>query len=323
MDASGKYIKGTGSFEWKEIAPPVESGQLLVDNEFLLDDGSWSFTDAAIDISGGKLVFTNAPNVKNANQSAVLTSGRWYKIIYKISGFVEGVVQCLPGGVSITGALRSANGVYTEYLKADGAIFYFRTQAASTTLNIDWVIVEEVPEGYPLLDKGQQYWNNISNGHFSFIQPTSYGTWEFFVKNSGAGSNVGVCLMSEKSSFNAGAVRPYNGYCLVFDSSESIRLRKGNTDVSSSDLFVSGNDTIELDVVYKLRVTRTKDGEWTVYIKGGSYGVDSWTLVNSDNSGTNPVTDNTYTLSNYGQFSAWVGVGSWFIPGSIKKGVLQ
>ena len=38
MDLSGQLIRGTGSYEVKEIAPPVESGQLLANYNFATGD---------------------------------------------------------------------------------------------------------------------------------------------------------------------------------------------------------------------------------------------------------------------------------------------
>jgi hypothetical protein len=46
-----------------------------------------------------------------------------------------------------------------------------------------------------------------------------------------------------------------------------------------------------------MKITRTKDGEFYVYVKGGTFGND-WTLI-VESGGSNPVTENTNTESEY------------------------
>ena len=55
---------------------------------------------------------------------------------------------------------------------------------------------------------------------------------------------------------------------------------------------------IEINTWYRIKITRTLDGEFYFYIKGGAFGVNDWTLITAA-SGSNPVTDNIYTLSEY------------------------
>ena len=55
---------------------------------------------------------------------------------------------------------------------------------------------------------------------------------------------------------------------------------------------------IAINTWYRIRITRSTSGVFTVYILGGNF--TNWTLVSTTGgSGTNPVTDNTYTTSSY------------------------
>ncbi len=57
---------------------------------------------------------------------------------------------------------------------------------------------------------------------------------------------------------------------------------------------------------YRFGVTRRDDGQFTAYIKGGVF--TSWTLIDpTGGSGTNPVTDTTYTASKYVVLDLGVG----------------
>ena len=83
MELSGHLIKGTGSFEVKEIAPISESGQLVLDNDFS-SNTNWSEIDCLI--TGNKLVFDGSqPSVAYGRQSNVFVQYRSYRIIFKIS----------------------------------------------------------------------------------------------------------------------------------------------------------------------------------------------------------------------------------------------
>jgi len=72
---------------------------------------------------------------------------------------------------------------------------------------------------------------------------------------------------------------------------------------------------------YGTDIERTLAGQFTVDIKGGSFG-NTWTLVNvTGGSGTNPVTDNTYTTSEY--YVLDLNVGDKVIPMYIYEGIEQ
>jgi hypothetical protein len=83
-------------------------------------------------------------------------------------------------------------------------------------------------------------------------------------------------------------------YSLIFATTEGVTFMKNY----STALFYTANSYITINTWYKIKVTRTKLGVFTMYIKGGAFG-NVYTLVSVTGGGTNPVTDTTYNASEY------------------------
>ena len=94
---------------------------------------------------------------------------------------------------------------------------------------------------------------------------------------------------------NVGFVSGNTGYMIRIHADESISLRE--TFVGA--LMVTSTSYIENNTWYRMKITRTSDGEFTVYIRGGSFGDDDWTTVVAGGSGSNPATDTTTTTSEF------------------------
>lgn len=117
--------------------------------------------------------------------------------------------------------------------------------------------------------------------------PQAYGTWEFeFYK--GAATTVGL-------HFLASSVDSFDGYGLVIDGNEKLSLIEFAGGTPTATHFATGDGYVTAGSWYRLRVTRRSDGEFTVYVKGGPE-FPMWTQV-VPTSGSNPVTDSTYTTS--------------------------
>ena len=160
------------------------------------------------------------------------------------------------------------------------------------------------------LDKGKQYWECMSAGTFAELQPYAYGEWEFIIYRFDAGTTPSYAFISD-SILSTG-----NRYRININGGR-IELYKDST-----ELFRTINSYIDSGVLYRIKITRTLDGEFMVYVKGGDFGIDDWTLVSvSGGAGTNPVTDNTYTESFYQVID--LDVGDRYIPGVQRKGVQQ
>jgi len=78
-------------------------------------------------------------------------------------------------------------------------------------------------------------------------------------------------------------------------------LRVRNSGSAGAKIFETVADYVQNDTWYNVRITRTTAGVFTVWIKSPTdTNFPTWTLIDTTGgSGTNPVTDNTYTTSNY------------------------
>lgn len=143
------------------------------------------------------------------------------------------------------------------------------------------------------LDVGTKYLECTSSGTIAIPSKQAYGTWEFDYYHLSNSSSVICFINQDKNDLS-------NGYVLIISSSEAFLLRRY---INGSDftLFTAGNNYLQDENIwYKIKITRTKEGEFYVYIKGGDFGSDSWILVDvTGGSGTNPATDNTYAESKY------------------------
>jgi hypothetical protein len=304
MDLSGKLIEGTGSYVIKEVAPPTLSGQLIENPNFenwtadTPDD--WNIVQDATnyiteDQDGGC-------RVVRVNGSVYLYQGgitedKYFKAVLTVSKFGAGGSCALGDGSTPYLVLTSDNavGVHTVYFRSISTFDrIYLTFSNGTDITINSLTVEEVPEGYPIFDKGDKYLECTSNGTVAIPSTQAYGEWDFsFIKGTG---EIRWLFITDNAINNYAA--GFNGYMLYITSGEAVSLYRAGT---GNQLFITSNGYIEVGVPYKIKITRTLDGEFTVYIKGGSFGYDDWTLVDKG-TGDNPVTENTHTTSIY---QAW------------------
>ena len=151
--------------------------------------------------------------------------------------------------------------------------------------------------------KGTKYLRCVTAGIVAIPCKQAYGTWEFsWYKGEDSGSSH-ISFISNSINFNPSIP---NGYDLRIQSLETLDLVK----TGISYLFRTVVSYITNTTWYRIRITRTTSGTFTIYILGGNF--TSWTLVGDTNkdgvmnnqdaqwgSGSNPVTDTTYNSSNY------------------------
>ena len=102
--------------------------------------------------------------------------------------------------------------------------------------------------------------------------------------------------------------------------SEEINLSRMNGGGGLTLLGQSSFPLFEEQVYYDMKLTRTLDGEFYFYIRGGDFGYDDWTLVTVA-TGSNPVTDAFFTESKY--FVIDLDFGDRFANLVMRKGVRQ
>jgi hypothetical protein len=304
MDLSGKIIKGTGSFDVKEIAPPTLSGQLIENPNFenwtsdTPDD--WNIVQDATnyiteDQDGGC-------RVVRVNGSVYLYQGgitedKYFKAVLTVSKFGTGGSCALGDGSTPYLVLTSANavGVHTVYFRSISTFDrIYLTFSNGTDITINSLTVEEVPEGYPLLDKGDKYLECTSNGTVAIPSTQAYGEWEWSWYKGSNGGSPAVAFINDR-------IAPYDdflGYTIyMFSTNKDVRLYKCNNG-SANNIMNTVSSYIANETWYRMKLIRVLDGTLSMFIRGGSFGNNDWTLI-AENSGDNPVTDNTYTESKY------------------------
>jgi hypothetical protein len=236
MDLSGKIIKGTGSFDVKEIAPPTLSGQLIENPNFenwtsdTPDD--WNIVQDATnyiteDQDGGC-------RVVRVNGSVYLYQGgitedKYFKAVLTVSKFGTGGSCALGDGSTPYLVLTSANavGVHTVYFRSISTFDrIYLTFSNGTDITINSLTVEEVPEGYPLLDKGSKYLECTSNwasSHTKRLRLMVNGSLVFINLEMQRCSPAVACYQCTRSRLLC--ITDYKGYTIVYSGGSDTGVR--------------------------------------------------------------------------------------------------
>ena len=117
-------------------------GSELITNGDFAVDGSWA-KGTGWTISGGSLNAL-ATTTATFQQNTGIVTNKTYKVTYTISNYVSGSVRIEIGRANVSvGAVRSANGTYTEYITALGDDEVYFDGLAAFTGSIDNVSVKE------------------------------------------------------------------------------------------------------------------------------------------------------------------------------------
>jgi len=117
----------------------------------------------------------------------------------------------------------------------------------------------------------------------------AYGSWEFDIYKKSDANQIIVSFISRPSS-----ARATGSYSLLLWSDERAYLNRNTTDFFYTNASYFANSTW-----YRIKITRNWNGQFYVYIKGGSFGSNYVLVSVTGGVGANPATDNTYTSSNY------------------------
>jgi hypothetical protein len=161
-------------------------------------------------------------------------------------------------------------------------------------LYISNVSISEIPS-LPSLDKGDKYLECTSDGTIAIVSDQAYGEWEWDWYKEGDANQLYFSCISDGIGENV----TNDSYIIFVGNTEPVWLRRSGSAGNALPL-ASADSYIEMQTWYRFKLIRTLDGEFHLYIKGGGFGTNDWTLVSvTGGSGTNPVTDNSYTVSRY------------------------
>jgi Concanavalin A-like lectin/glucanases superfamily/Bacterial Ig-like domain (group 3) len=208
---------------------------------------------------------------------------------------------------------------YIPQTPTDGSTSYSNEVNVNTTItdtnNLSaWIDWNETLVGYWNFDDVGDVLTCGSSGTSYQASTQAYGTWEFDLYKD---------TEAEKIYFIDSTTGTYptsgTGYRITLNAQEVIQFLRMDGGTGTGPLFTTADSYVVINTWYRLKITRTTDGEFTAYIKGGIFGND-YVLVNvAGGSGSNPVTDNTYTSSVYSVLDLDAGdkVGNYNLNESI------
>lgn len=146
-----------------------------------------------------------------------------------------------------------------------------------------------------------KYLECVTAGIISTQSTEAYGVWEFDIYHT-SNNLTRVNFISDIK----GQINDFQGYMFQFTGTEVLTLTKSNGG-SFNVLFSTAGGYINEYTWYRIKIDRTVEGEFYVYIKGGSFGTSYILIDVTGGSGTNPIIDNTYTTSRYIVFDVDTG----------------
>lgn len=153
----------------------------------------------------------------------------------------------------------------------------------------NWKVIEDAPVNGKL---GQRRLR-CDSGSFIYAEDSSppYGSWDITFKTT---ANVArwYNFIADRAQVSNASL----GYALYLNSADGSVALFRITGGGQASMFISTAGIIAANTVYRAWITRSFDGKFTMWIKGGAY--SQWTLVPVA-SGTNPVIETTYTTSKY------------------------
>ena len=126
----------------------------------------------------------------------------------------------------------------------------------------------------------------------------AYGEWIFFIGRNENSDDVKVLFIADTIGDEAAAGQ--DGYNLTISTNFEVELNKSTAGVETN-LFKTAVDTAVPYDVNGFKIIRDGSGIFTVYMYDMDIG--TWSLLTAS-TGTNPVTDNTHTTSEYIVFDA-------------------
>ena len=158
----------------------------------------------------------------------------------------------------------------------------------------------------------RKWLKSIANSTTTFLSKQAYGTWYWRFTTDGSTSDFQLMGALKGTYTLAGNT----GYFVEYTATNITLYRTSGG--GAYTLLMQAAAYLAASTAYELCVTRTISGVWTLYIRGGAYA--AWTKI-AASSGSNPVTDNTYTTSAY--FSQYLLTNGRFAGFCALAGVID
>jgi len=250
---------------------------------------------------GSTFVYTTNAAHSYISRVTCLTTGKNYKLSFRCVANPNGTAFRASTSLNYSGIFFNmvpvANTVYTYQGSAyvTTGISLQCTTGEPSGLIIDNISVTEIPP-LPTFTNGTKYLECVTAGVLVIPSKQAYGTWEFDWYKGADSNALLVYLINSNAKVPDSAIGAYRAY---FTNAEKFEFSRHNL-AAPITLLSTAAAYLTINTWYRVKITRTLAGVWTAYIKGGAFGNNTWTTISvAGGSGTNPVTDNTYTTSEY------------------------
>jgi hypothetical protein len=291
------WSKVSGSFKVGELAISNYVPATLLNTDFSTATG-WA-TSATASISNGQAHLVSFPSFVYYSFPSLSPVGRRYRVKIKIDRLTGGTVSVYFTTITKGSVTFNTTGVQVgEFnVSATGAplVLYILLNTVGQEADIDYIYVEEIPV-LPTLKNGSKYLECVTAGVIALPSKQAYGSWELDWYKGADANTIAVYFTN-----NGTSVYPLTkqAHLVNIAGNEQIILYSNNM-ASLGTVFSTVASYFNYNTWYRLKITRSVTGVFTVYIKGGAFGSASWTLISTlGGSGTNPGTNNTYTTSEY------------------------
>ena len=315
MDISGKLIQGTGTYEVKEGV--INFGE-QVTSGYNLSATDWGVTSGAITFAAGVASFDDSANSQLYQTAAKcpIYPDRAYTISFTIAGGGGGRFAITDDAIDNVFVVQAA------YANADYSIDFttnsattgglrFLAYTSGTLFTISKISIK------PYKSDTDKYLECTSAGTVAFASDQVFGEWEFDCYKALDANRPDIQFISPKVD----VWTEVTGYGFLFDDAEGLYIEKYDGAGSAEVLLGTAASYITIEHWYRIKVTRTLDGVFTAYVKGGAYGITDWVLLTAG-LGSNPTAaDLIYTTSEY--FVLDFGVGDRIANIIMRKAVAQ
>lgn len=315
------WIKQSGSFCVKEFQMSItelndiSSLSVARGTSILNTDGSYTYivTNKIIDVQG---------YYKNCYVADKKYRFSFFAKSTTIAQFFYWGITSQSNVIPVNNPSLTTEYQYYEFLvQASDATMYFGYLDADVGQTFTWknFKIQEVT-GLDTIKSGTKYLECLSGGQISIPSIQTNGEWRFDYYKETAGLRFDFVLCANKPD---PSLVTYIDHYYWFSnvSNEGLDILR-----NSDNLTLTAANYTQIKTWYSIKVTRSKSGEFTLFIKGGSFvptvGYDGWTLVSTvGGSGTNPVIDTMYNISKY--ISLFMNTGDRITNIKLTDGIKQ
>jgi hypothetical protein len=320
MSLRDTFIKGTGSYTIGEFTK-VMGNQLLSTDTWSGAGSSFvnnvlTITNVAVPLFGcynstlgTKHQYTQGKRLRYSFEYTNVISLRYYVQIRNAGAFVDYI---LPGNIISFSGTGRVSIEFTQKGAGDEIFLGFNGVTSTNSGVISNMSLVEI-DPLPTFKNKTKYLECTGAGTIAIPSNQAYGQWEFDWYKGSTSIPMFALISDRISTFTT-----YYGYDFYSDGGNRLGMGKNNVTTRSNPFYTNAS-YIQTLTWYRVKITRTQSGLFTVYVKGGAFG-NNWVLVSTTGgSGTNPVTDNTYTTSNF--FVLDLDIGDRFTNLIMKSGI--